>query len=169
MKACPCGSSKDYNQCCEPIHLDHSQAQTPEQLMRSRYSAHVKGLVNYVVDTYHPSCLAENERDAIAESVDSDWCGLEVISAEPSDNDNEGFVAFKAYFNQGGEQFCLQERSRFIRESGLWYYIDGTFIEQAPQEPQPDPRLTQPVQSLKVGRNDPCICGSGKKYKKCCG
>lgn len=169
MKACPCGSSKEYRQCCEPIHRDHALAHTPEQLMRSRYSAHVKGLVDYVVDTYHPSCQAENEREAIAESIDSDWCGLEILSSEPSDNDTEGFVTFKAYFNQGGEQFCLQERSRFIRERGLWFYIDGTFTEQQPEQAAQDHRLTQPMQSLKVGRNDPCICGSGKKFKKCCG
>ncbi|MDF4593115.1 SEC-C metal-binding domain-containing protein, partial [Vibrio parahaemolyticus] len=50
------------------------------------------------------------------------------------------------------------------------YYIDGTFPEkELEEEPEQDPRLNQPVSSLKVGRNDPCICGSGKKFKKCCG
>lgn len=167
MNSCPCGNQKDYSQCCQPIHSDHSLAHTPEQLMRSRYSAHVQGLVDYVVNTYHPSCNAEEDRQAIAESVDSDWCGLEVVSCEAGRDENEGFVTFKAYFNQEGEQFCLEERSRFLREQGLWYYIDGTFVEQAEQPI--DPRLSQTVQSLKVGRNDPCICGSGKKFKKCCG
>lgn len=132
--------------------------------MRSRYSAHVKGLVDYVINTYHPSCRAEEQRDAIAESIASDWAKLEVISAEPSPHEDEGFVTFKAYFNQEGKQYCLEERSRFVRENGLWYYIDGEF-----PEPEQDPRLNQPVQSLKVGRNDPCICGSGRKFKKCCG
>ncbi|MCL4112136.1 UNVERIFIED_CONTAM: hypothetical protein GTU68_063511 [Idotea baltica] len=125
--------------------------------MRSRYSAHVLGLVDYVVATYHPSCNAESQREGIAESIDSDWAGLEVIDTAAGSHENEGFVEFKAYFNDGTEQFCMQERSRFVREAGLWYYIDGTFPEQ------------QTVESFKIGRNDPCICGSGKKYKKCCG
>jgi len=165
MSSCPCGSSQDYTACCEPIHHNHSLAKTPEQLMRSRYSAHVKGLVDYVVETYHPSCNAEQQRDEIAQSIESDWCGLEVISTASGKDNNEGFVTFKAFFNQDNEQYCLEECSRFVREDDLWFYIDGTF----PAEQRPDPRLNQPVNQLKVGRNDPCICGSGKKFKKCCG
>ncbi|MEX0336633.1 YchJ family protein [Vibrio tubiashii] len=169
MNSCPCGNPKDYSECCEPIHHDHSMAKTPEQLMRSRYSAHVKGLVDYVINTYHPSCHAEQEREAITDSINSDWCGLEVLGAEPSSHDNEGFVTFKAYFKQEGQEYCLEERSRFLKEQELWYYIDGSFPQtQEPEQPL-DPRLSQPVQNLKVGRNDPCICGSGKKFKKCCG
>lgn len=158
MSLCPCGNNKHYTDCCQPIHQDPSLAQTPEQLMRSRYSAHVKGLVDYVINTYHPSCHAEAQRREIAESIDSDWCGLEVTTTESGRDDNEGFVTFKAYFNQDNNQFCLEERSRFLREGGQWYYIDGEF-----------PHAEEKEQRAKVGRNDPCICGSGKKYKKCCG
>lgn len=166
MSSCPCGSSQDYSVCCEPIHDNHSLAKTPEQLMRSRYSAHVKGIVDYVVNTYHPSCNASQQRDEIAESINSDWCGLDVVGTESGQDDNEGFVAFKAFFNQDGQQYCLEERSRFVREDGLWFYIDGTFPEE--QKPA-DVRLSQTISQLKLGRNDPCICGSGKKFKKCCG
>ncbi|MGD8230861.1 YchJ family protein [Vibrio sp. TRT 1302] len=166
MSSCPCGSSQDYSVCCEPIHDNHSLAKTPEQLMRSRYSAHVKGLVDYVVNTYHPSCNAPQQRDEIAESINSDWCGLDVVGTESGQDDNEGFVTFKAFFNQDGQQYCLEERSRFVREDGLWFYIDGTFPEE--QKPA-DVRLSQTISQLKIGRNDPCICGSGKKFKKCCG
>lgn len=74
MQHCPCGTEKSYSECCEPIHLDHSKATTPEKLMRSRYSAHVKHLVDYVVDTYHPSCNAIEQREGIQQSVESDWC-----------------------------------------------------------------------------------------------
>ncbi|UUM29755.1 YchJ family protein [Vibrio japonicus] len=164
MSLCPCGSQKAYSDCCEPIHHDSSLAKTPEQLMRSRYSAHVKKLTDYVVATYHPSCDAQAQRAEIAESIDSDWCGLDVVSCENGSSDNEGFVTFKAYFDLDGKQYCLEERSRFVRENNQWFYIDGTF----PSEPE-DERLSQPIASLKVGRNDPCICGSGKKFKKCCG
>ncbi len=152
MTACYCGNAKPYSDCCQLIHKDHSQAKTPELLMRARYSAHVAGLVDFVVSTYHPSCSAEQEREAIAESIQSNWQKLQVVSCQKGSNTGEGFVHFKAYFEQDGKEFCLEERSRFIRENGLWYYIDGVFPQQ-----------------LKVGRNDPCICGSGKKYKKCCG
>jgi len=133
--------------------------------MRSRYSAHVQGLVDYVVNTYHPSCHAEEQREGIAESIESDWRRLEVISTADGNNENEGFVTFKAFFKEDGNEYCLEERSRFVRENDLWFYIDGTF----PSQEVEDPRLNQSIQSLKVGRNDPCICGSGKKFKKCCG
>ena len=163
---CPCGSNLTYQQCCEIAHNNHKNVETPEQLMRSRYSAHVLGLVDYVVATYHPSCHAEDQREGITQSIDSDWCQLEVIKAEAGSNENEGFVEFNAYFNEDGKRYCLSERSRFVKEHGLWYYIDGTFPQD---EKEPDPRLSQPISNLKVGRNDPCICGSGKKFKKCCG
>ena len=169
MSVCPCGSDKHYQQCCEIAHKDHAKVTFPEQLMRSRYSAHVLGLVDYVITTYHPSCNAEEQRAGITESIDSDWAGLEVIDTTKGSHENEGFVEFKAYFNDGMEQYCMQERSRFIREDGLWYYIDGTFPEEELIQPKVDPRLNQTVESFKIGRNDPCICGSGKKYKKCCG
>jgi len=133
--------------------------------MRSRYSAHVVGLVDYVINTYHPSCHAEEQREGIAESIDSDWCRLDVINTADGSHQDEGFVTFKAFFNQDGHEYCLEECSRFIRENNLWYYIDGTFPEQEVD----DPRLKQSVRDLKIGRNDPCICGSGKKFKKCCG
>lgn len=172
MNLCPCGTSKDYHQCCEPIHRDHSLATTPEQLMRSRYSAHVKGLVEFVIDTYHPSCEAGKDRAAIIESIESEWSALEVIQSEASDNADEGFVTFKAYFIQDGQTYCLEERSRFIKHDQCWYYIDGTFphtsTDQSSTKAATDPRLNQTVKNLKVGRNDPCLCGSGKKFKKCC-
>lgn len=136
--------------------------------MRARYSAHVKGLVDFVVATYHPSCEAEAQRNAIADSVHSHWLALEVFSNEAGKNSDEGYVTFQAFFEQEGEEYCLEERSRFVRENDLWYYIDGEYAEQDAEQQQ-DERLSQPIKSLKVGRNDPCICGSGKKFKKCCG
>lgn len=168
--SCPCGSNRPYPQCCDIAHKNHADVTTPEQLMRSRYSAHVLGLVDYVVNTYHPSCNAEDQREDIAQSIDSGWSKLEVIKTEVGTDETEGFVEFSAYFDEDGKRYCMTERSRFVKEDGLWYYIDGTFPEEEPeQDPEQDPRLSQPVSSLKVGRNDPCICGSGKKFKKCCG
>ncbi|OCH77252.1 hypothetical protein A6E14_07970 [Vibrio genomosp. F10] len=159
MPLCPCGSSLTYAACCEPIHLDHSAAHYPEQLMRARYSAHVLKLVDFVVDTYHPSCLASESKEAITESIHCDWCKLDVTSTQYGKHSDEGYVSFKAYFNDDTQQYCMQEKSRFIRLNNLWYYIDGV-VEEDPCQKQSAP---------KIGRNDPCLCGSGKKYKKCCG
>lgn len=173
---CPCGSQQPLSHCCQPIHQNPALAIHPEQLMRSRYSAHVLGLVDYVVATYHPSCHAEDYRDAIADSVNSHWLGLNVINSEIAPS-GEGFVEFEAYYQDGDEQYCLAERSRFLQEStdGVtqWYYIDGEYPDQAHQsEPELTPNSVplQPIANPdKIGRNDPCLCGSGKKYKKCCG
>ncbi|WEM43167.1 YchJ family metal-binding protein [Photobacterium sp. DA100] len=165
---CPCGSQRPLAECCQPIHHNPSLAVHPEQLMRSRYSAHVLGLVDYVVATYHPSCEAEQHREAIAESVHSQWLGLEVISSEIA-TENEGFVEFKAFYQDGNDQYCLHERSRFLNETingqRQWFYIDGEY----PEPPAPNESQTAPAVSDKIGRNDPCPCGSGKKFKKCCG
>lgn len=120
--------------------------------MRARYSAHVLGLTDFIVNTYHPSCHAEQQRDAIAQSANNQWQQLEVLRSWSGNDDNEGFVHFKAYFQDNQQVHCLEEQSRFVREHGLWFYIDGVFPKQQ-----------------KVGRNDPCLCGSGKKFKKCCG
>ncbi len=157
MSLCPCGSQLDYQQCCGPAHQDHHQVTTAEQLMRSRYSAHVLGLVDYVVKTYHPSCHAEKQRAGIAESINSRWCKLEVLNRAGGSDADEAFVEFKAYFLDGERLYCLHENSRFVRENQLWYYIDGTFPADAAPE------------FVKIGRNDLCPCGSGKKFKKCCG
>lgn len=166
LLSCPCGSQKSLAQCCQLVHQNHDHATHPEQLMRARYSAHVLGLVDFVVATYHPSCEAEQYRDAIADSVHSTWLGLDVLNSEIAPS-GEGFVEFKAYYQDGKDEYVLQERSRFLQEevdgNKLWFYIDGEY-PQAQEE-----SVSQPANSNKTGRNDPCLCGSGKKYKKCCG
>lgn len=138
--------------------------------MRARYSAHVLGLVDFVVQTYHSSCEAEHHREAIAESINLTWLGLEVMNSEIAAN-GQGFVEFKAGYKEAGEEYILQERSRFVQESingqQYWFYIDGEYPQPPPSE---QPSAPKPVTATKtIGRNDPCLCGSGKKYKKCCG
>ncbi|PWI33928.1 hypothetical protein DI392_06935 [Vibrio albus] len=161
---CPCGSNKPYSNCCLPIHTDHKNAVVPEQLMRARYCAHVLKLPDFVISTYHPSCSAESEREGIIESINLDWIKLEVLDT-PTPQDTEGFVEFKAYLQDEDTIQCMHERSRFVKENGLWYYIDGAFPEEPTVSEPQKPHAAAP----KVGRNDPCPCGSGKKYKKCCG
>ncbi|MEZ9903154.1 YchJ family protein [Vibrio breoganii] len=155
---CRCHSQKAYQDCCQPIHTNPSNALTPEQLMRARYCAHELRLVEFVVHTYHPSCNAAAEADVIAESVHGDWKKLEVVSTEPGKDDYEGYVTFNAYFIEDKRQYSFTEKSRFIKEDGQWFYIDGEMYD-----------YPLPVKKREIGRNDPCVCGSGKKYKKCCG
>lgn len=117
--------------------------------MRSRYSAYVLQRTDYLLRTWHPTTRPVN-LDLAAEGVV--WQGLEIIGrSHGTGEDDEGAVEFVAHCQAGQ----LHERSRFIRESGQWYYLDGT--------------LLPPVQKEKLGRNDPCPCGSGRKFKKCCG
>ena len=123
---CPCGTKKNYSVCCEPIHHNHALATTPELLMRSRYSAHVKQLTQYIIDTYHPSCNAEEFREGIEDSIQLNSRKLKVISAHLSTQaENEGFVSFKATYSEDGQLQQLKEHSRFLKEDGKWYYVDG--------------------------------------------
>lgn len=151
MSTCPCGSTQPLSQCCGPLHNGHV-ATSAEQLMRSRYSAFVLGLGDYLVHSWHPDFLGGLTADQLSQR-DTQWDGLEILSAQGGQDDDTGMVEFKAWFREGDERHCLHERSRFVRYQGRWVYADGE------QDPAP----------LKIGRNDPCLCGSGKKYKKCCG
>ena len=89
-----------------------------------------------------------------------EWLGLEILSRRAGQaGDTEGWVEFVASFKEDGVTKKHHEHSRFQSKDGRWYYVDGDV-------PKPQ---TQRHQQPKVGRNDPCPCGSGKKYKKCCG
>lgn len=116
----------------------------------SRYCAFVMQDADYLIKTWHPSCGAAALRaELMAGFAHTEWLGLTVFEHCWQDADNIGFVSFVARFTEGGKTGAIIERSRFLKENGQWYYIDGT-------RPQ-------------FGRNDPCPCGSGKKFKKCCG
>ena len=149
---CPCGSGAAYADCCGPHHAG-LPAPSAESLMRSRYAAYALGLGDYLALTWHPG-----SRPAGADLADggSVWRKLEILRTEAGgEGDADGAVEFKAHWQTGGRKGCLHETSRFVKENGRWYYLDGD-IHAAPA-------------AGKAGRNDPCPCGSGKKYKKCCG
>lgn len=155
--SCPCRIKENtnlstYSDCCEPFHLGNKLPETPEQLMRSRYSAYLLGLGQYIFDTHHADFRGNVSVEEFAQSAQStQWCGLEVVRAE-QDGD-KGMVEFKAYFLDKDKFHCLHEASNFVRENGRWLYTDGEF---------------KPKSVVKISRNDPCPCGSGKKAKKCC-
>ena len=123
--------------------------------MRSRYSAYARGTIDYVERTTAPEARADFDRGAAENWAKlSTWLGLRIVSTERGEpDDDKGVVEFVATYETGGERVDHRERSQFRKTAdGQWLYISGAA-----------PELT------KVGRNDPCPCGSGKKYKKCCG
>ncbi len=120
--ACPCESGRAYADCCQPWHDGLAQgreAPTPEALMRSRYSAYALGLPDYLLATWHPS-TAPGDLDLAPVR----WLGLSVRAAET--RGDAGVVEFVARCRVDGRGQRLHEISRFVREGGRWYYIDGT-------------------------------------------
>jgi SEC-C motif-containing protein len=123
---CPCGSGKSLADCCGPWHAGLAlgkHAPTPEALMRSRYSAYVLSRVDYLTATWHPSTAPGD-----LELQPVKWLGLEVRHAQA--NGDVGVVEFVARCKVSGRAERMHELSRFVREHGRWYYIDG----QVPQE-----------------------------------
>ena len=120
---CPCGTGDSYEACCARWYSgdQHLAAPTPEALMRSRYTAYTLGLVDYLLATWHAST-----RPAALESVDPQvrWLGLEVRKTAMTDADH-GTVEFVARSKLAGRAHRLRETSRFVREDGRWYYVDG--------------------------------------------
>ncbi len=120
---CPCGGAS-YAQCCGRFH-DGALPDTAEQLMRSRYSAYALDLMDYVHHTWQASTRPARE-DLSADAAK--WLGLEVKKHVP-DGDN-ATVEFVARYKLGGRAHRLHEVSRFVREDGKWFYVDGSFPER---------------------------------------
>ena len=120
---CDCGAPRPYADCCGRYHAGplHLQAPSAEALMRSRYSAFVRELGDYLLATWHPST-----RPAVLEPSPEGlrWLGLEVRCHSVQDNDH-ATVEFVARSKLGGRAQRLHEISRFVREGGHWFYLDG--------------------------------------------
>ena len=148
---CHCCSGKEFEFCCEPLLLGLKNPATPEELMRSRYSAYVLHHIDYIKVTTHTSTQSNYNFESLKDwATQSDWKSLQVFSS--SDSEREGVVNFEAGYISSRKVVFHHELSNFIKENGKWFYVDGKIL--AP---------TRTVLS-----NDPCICGSGKKFKKCC-
>jgi len=160
MSPCPCGSKIEYDRCCEPLIMGRQPAETAEALMRARYSAYVKEEVAFVLDTTHPSQRDQYTEGGIRRwARNSEWLGLSIIAtAKGAATDDTGTVEFIAEYYDKGRRNRHHEIAQFRRHEGQWFFYDG----QAPT------LETVVRESPKVGRNAPCPCGSGRKYKKCC-
>lgn len=160
MEACPCGSGRAYADCCGPYITGAKKAPTAEALMRSRYTAYATQAVDYIVK----SCVSGGERDIDVEqtrrwSEKSKWLGLKILSSSKGGPaDDEGTVEFVASYVLDGLKDEHREKASFKKVNGDWLYDDGEIVPTTIVRSAP-----------KVGRNDPCTCGSGKKYKHCCG
>ena len=123
IDACPCGSGTAYADCCGGWHDGPRRLQAPsaEALMRSRYSAFVLGLHDYLLATWHPSTRPDR---LDPEPPGLKWLGLEVRSASSQDADH-ATVEFIARNKVAGRAYRLHETSRFVRDGGRWFYVDG--------------------------------------------
>lgn len=170
---CPCGSKTSYESCCEPI-INGKLPDTPEQLMRSRYAAYVKSELDYIKRTCAPETLKDYDDEGVKTwSKQSKWLGLEINSTEKGGpDDKKGKVEFTAKYELNGKVLEHHEVSDFRRdEKGRWLFVDGdSHVHQEGQGHHHHKKQETVVRDgPKIGRNDPCSCGSGKKFKKCCG
>jgi SEC-C motif-containing protein len=143
--SCPCGNKTPYAECCQPLHHGEAAA-TPEALMRSRYAAFIENLPDYIRATWHPS----TRPGSLSLEDSPDWTALQILDS--TENQAQGTVHFRAVYRLAQGFGFLEERSDFLKEDDRWYYLQGETSEG----------------QFKPGRNEPCPCGSGKKYKACC-
>lgn len=172
---CPCGSTLSYADCCAPLHVGQKFADTAAQLMRARYAAFVLQHVEYIVATTAPFQQVLLDKKSIADwSQQTAWAGLTVIKHTPKIGKRHAQVEFKAYFylpnasavhsagldlgaldNKGLDSKGVHhELSTFVNipthGTSRWYFLDPTVF-------------------IHVTQKQPCPCGSGEKYKRCCG
>ncbi|KYK72291.1 YchJ family protein [Aggregatibacter actinomycetemcomitans] len=145
----PCQSRKTYGECCGHFHSYAQFPETAEQLMRSRYAAYVLKNVPYIVETTVPSQQKLlNVQSIQTWAENTQWLGLQILNTETLTK-VQSAVEFNAVFQgEDGEQ-SHHERSIFVKIDGRWYFVDPTV---------PLPTMKQP-----------CVCGSDKKFKHCCG
>lgn len=151
MEHCLCGNSRPFEACCGPFLAGEAQPETAEQLMRSRFTAYARGEIEYLVDTE-----ADPDREVIEHWAQATrFVQLRVLHTEAGGREDEtGTVTFEADFESSGHKGTHRETSQFRQTDGRWIFLRG---KQNPLRQGP-----------KVGRNDACPCGSGKKFKKCC-
>lgn len=167
QQPCPCGTNTVFANCCGPRLDGTAPAQTAEELMRSRYTAHAVCDVAYLLKTWRAPDPRTVEPDTIKQwAQQSDWCGLTIHNTvDGKAKDDVGWVEFSAFFRDKASGNTMtappqlhqhREKSYFIQQQEHWYYVEGEVIEK-------------PSRDLKAGRNTLCPCGSGKKFKRCCG
>ena len=153
---CLCGSGLTYSECCGLYHGGEQTPPTAEALMRSRFTAYARRDVDYLLASWD----AGKRPKAIDFSKETaEWQKLEIVSTKKGGpQDSKGIVEFKAYYSQDGEACVMHEMSRFVKAGPRWLYLDGVIKAAG--------KINATANS---GKNAPCACGSGKKFKRCCG
>ena len=153
-----------YKNCCQHYHdnidnIDGVKADSAERLMRSRYSAFVLIKPDYIVKTTMPAQQEWLDVKSIASwAKETDWAGLEIVKHTPKLGKHHAQVEFKAFYNTENGQQAHHELSAFVKitdksaspTNERWYFLD-------------------PTVAMSVSQKQPCICGSGEKFKRCCG
>ena len=173
LPICPCqvnpvseaiGAPLLYQDCCQPYHdgllnneADGIKAETAKRLMRTRYSAFVLVKPEYIVKTTIPAQQNLLDIKAIENwAKETDWAGLEIVTHTPKLGKRHAQVEFKAYFKTNENLQAHHELSAFVKvtdknsNNARWYFLD-------------------PTVSMSVSQKQPCVCGSGEKFKRCCG
>jgi SEC-C motif-containing protein len=167
MSDCPCRilDTKKFtlDACCGPFLKGSKKAPTAETMMRSRYSAYVVKNIDYIDQTQlNEKNEVFNKEEALKWAESSEWMGLEIKRTQKGEaNDDSGVVEFIAHYKDktSGTELRHHETSLFQKHNGDWKFKEGNI------------HGAQPVKRVepKIGRNDPCHCGSNKKFKKCHG
>lgn len=157
---CPCGSGNNFIQCCDLLINKNELAQSPEQLMRSRYSAYATNNAEYIYNTYADISQASQSISEIKEWAEQTvWLKLVIHSTSSFVNNHckstLPTVHFSAYYRHENKYYQLTEKSQFCFEREQWRYLDG--------------EVSQSDELAIPGRNALCFCGGNKKFKRCCG
>ncbi|MCB1183306.1 YchJ family protein [bacterium] len=158
---CPCGSGLAYEACCQPIITGATVAPTAEALMRARYSAYTQVELEFLNESLHPDSREDSDPEGARDwAENSTWHGLEIVGTTRGGAEHdEGEVEFVATYTHQGREQVYHEIASFERVEGRWTFKEG----------RPGVRKPTVREEPKIGRNDPCSCGSGRKFKKCCG
>jgi SEC-C motif domain protein len=153
-KNCYCGSGLTFDECCR-VYLENKQSPlNAEALMRSRFSAYATENFAYILASYAPQQRINLTIDSLAQSAQhTRWLKLVVHQHVPKGNQAQ--VEFSAYYQVDGSFYRMHETSGFVLDADKWYYTEGLIHRDSGK--------------VVMQRNDPCLCQSAKKYKKCCG
>jgi len=148
-----------FDSCCGPLISGDDQAETAEALMRARYSAYVTGDVDFIISTQKDDGDETDRAATEAWSRESTWLGLEIVNVQDGQaiHDN-GKVEFIARYSHKEDEQAHHEEAEFEKKDGAWRFVDAKMKNSTFKRTTP-----------KVKPNQPCPCGSGKKFKKCCG
>ncbi len=153
---CICKSGITYGECCGLYLSGNQHALTAEALVRSRFTAFAFHNEAYILKTWDPKNRPPRVKFP---EKGVEWTQLEILDKKKGESkDAKGVVEFKAYYQLNNEDYSVNEISRFRQEQGRWYYLDGAVKS-----------IAKVGQQINAGKNAPCPCGSGKKFKRCCG